>query len=108
VLDRWVNEQEHEWSWKIYEGMKDIKIIHMFIQPLKRPGGGPHKGKTETRANSKTCLQLREGRAGKKRVVSVRRLREAILLKEMDAWCEGKGYHGVAGNPRRAKSHGKH
>ena len=41
-----VNKSTNEVEGKYMKGWKIRRIIHMFTQPLKRPGGGPHKHET--------------------------------------------------------------
>jgi hypothetical protein len=37
-MKRWTNKDDRD-----MKGWKISKILHMFTQPLKRPGGGPRK-----------------------------------------------------------------
>ena len=43
------------------EGWKISEIIHMFTQPLKHPGGGPHKDKPEKGSTAKDMTSTSGG-----------------------------------------------
>ena len=58
MVDKSTNEVEEG---KYMKGWKIRRIIHMFTQPLKRPGGGPHKHEIDKGPTTKDMASTQGG-----------------------------------------------
>ena len=92
------------------KGWKTPRIIHMFTQLLKRPGGGPHKHKIDKDQQKRHDLN-----SGRSQLDEVGRgilclwgdREEASSSETWRIIVRRQGYRNVEGNPHRTKADGR-